>query len=137
MWKWIEKRQTTIIIYVAIAIALFVGVHWYGNWQRALGEAQGRQYVTDQLIKEKEKEWTEREKEIAAARADIADKINILNRATERMLAERAEMEMSVDTELERIRNEREKGYQSAAAVPDNRVWTDIRAVSGQLSGTD
>jgi hypothetical protein len=137
MWKWIEKRQTTIIIYVAIGISLFVAVRIYGNRQWVLGEAQGRQYVTDRLVKEKEKEWAEREKEIAAAKADIADKINILSRATERMIAERAEMEMSVDTELERIRNEREKGYQSAAAVPDNRVWTDIRAVSGELSGTD
>ena len=121
-------------LWIVIVIGLLLITRWYGNHQWAKGEAQGRQYVSDKLIKEKEKEWAEREKEIAAARADIADKIKTLNRATARMITERAEMKMSFDADLERLRNEREKDYATAASVPDDRVWLDIRTASGELA---
>ena len=54
---------------------------------------------------------------------------------TAQIVAARTDLQKSLNVDLERIRDAREKDYQSAAFVSDDRVWSDIRSVSGDLSG--
>ena len=136
MWKWIiSPTGRTIAVYAAIVIASLLIARWYGNKQWAKGEAEGRRYAADKLTKEKEKEWAERERKLMDAAAKLREQAGAINTATAELAAARAGLQKSLDTDLERIRNEREKDYISAASVPDDRVWHDIRAASGYLSG--
>jgi hypothetical protein len=57
-----------------------------------------------------------------------------LTAATEQIARDRASLSRSLNDALERIRAERIHNYADAVAVPDDRVWDDIRAISRELA---
>ena len=135
MWTWIlSPKGRKIGIYAGIVIALLFIARWWGNHQWEKGEAKGRQTVAKEIEKQKSLEWARREKAIAEAESDVEERIKALNAVTAQMVAARASLQKSLAADIERVRNEREKDYRTAAAVPDNRVWSDIRDLSVELS---
>ena len=136
MWTWIiSPMGRKIALWAAIVIALFVGVRWYGNQQWAKGEAQGRQFVADQLIKEKKNEWAEREREITAKEAQADQRLEDLTQAAQAVHAARAVLMKNFDVTLKEMEADRVESYRYAGAVPDADLIAELRAISGTLAG--
>jgi hypothetical protein len=131
---WANPLARKLTLWAAIALAAGLALRWYGNRQWAQGEAQGRQTMAREMEKAKRAEWEARERELATAAADLDAEKHSLAAATEQIARDRATNKEILSVALERIRAERTNHYADAAAVPDDRVWRDIRAVSGQLA---
>jgi hypothetical protein len=115
------------MVYAAIAIALCIGIRWWGNSQWRKGEEQGRKAATAAVEKAKRAEWSAREKEIEAGSARLAVDRAAVEEARKSLAA-------SVRRQIAASSAEREKGYEIAAAVPDAAVWRELRAVSAGLA---
>lgn len=131
---WANPLARKLALWAAIALAAGLALRWYGNRQWARGEAQGRQTMAREMEKTKRAEWEARERELATAAADLDVEKRSLTAATEQIARDRANLSRSLNDALERIRAERMHNYADAAAVPDDRVWDDIRAISRELA---
>jgi len=121
-------------IFAVVAVFLFAGIHWYGNRQWSKGEEQGRQAMASTIEKQKQMEWARREKELAAAETEVAEKIEALRYITARMIQERADLQKSLKAEIGRLQDAKMADYQAVAAVADDEIWERLRAVSGELA---
>ncbi len=131
---WASPLGRRIMLWAAIGLAAGLCMRWYGNRQWAEGETQGRQTMAREVERQKRDDWEARERELATAAADLDAEKHSLAAAAEQIARDRANLSRSLNDALERIRAERMSYYADAAAVPDDRVWRDIRAVSGQLA---
>jgi len=131
---WTNPLARKCIFYGAAILGIFLCLRWYGNSQWKRGEQQGRQTMAREIERSKRAEWEARERELATAAADLDAEKHSLAAATEQIARDRATNKEILSVALERIRAERTNHYADAAAVPDDRVWRDIRAVSGQLA---
>ena len=132
MIDFFKSRQFLMAITIGLLLGMFA--RYYGNKQFERGFQNGKQAVAKEIEKWKLEEWARREKEIAAAEATMELRIKDLHAATADVARQRASIQKTFIADLERVRNEREKDYRTAAAVPDNRVWSDIRDLSIELS---
>ena len=136
MWKWIiSPTGRTIAIYTAIVIASLLIARWYGNKQWTKGESEGRQFVADQLIREKEKEWAARERQIAETKAMLEEQTLILNHATTEIINARAQLRDQYTALTARETVRREADEKIITAVPDSELRAAIRAISAELAG--
>ena len=117
----------------AVAIALFVAVQWYGNKQWSKGEAQGRQFVADQLVKEKEKDWAERERKIEDTKTLIEEQTEMLKQITAQVAAARAQLKDQYAAITARETAQRDADERIIASVPDSDLRAAIRAISAEL----
>jgi uncharacterized protein HemX len=131
---WANPLARKLALWAALALAAGLALRWYGNRQWAQGEAHGRQTMAREIERQKRAEWEARERELAAAAADLDAEKRSLTAATEQISRDRANITRSLNDALERIRAERMDNYADAAAVPDDRVWDDIRAISRELA---
>lgn len=131
---WAQPWFRRVVFYGAAILAISWCLRWWGNSQWLKGEQQGRQTMAREIEREKREEWEDRERALAAAAADIATEKRSLTAATEQIARDRAVLSRSLSDALARIQAERMHNYADASAVPDDRVWDDIRAVSRQLA---
>ena len=136
MWKWIISptgRKAAAIMVIVIGSLLIA--RWYGNKQWAKGESEGRQFVADQLIREKEKEWAARERQIAETKAMLEEQTLILNHATTEIINARAQLRDQYTALTARETVRREADEKIITAVPDSELRAAIRAISAELAG--
>lgn len=131
---WANPLARKLALSAAIALAAGLTLRWYGNRQWAQGEARGRQTMAQEMERQKRAEWDAREQELAAAAADLDAERRSLAAATEQIARDRVSLFRSLNDALERIRAERMSNYANSAAVPDDRVWDDIRTISRELA---
>lgn len=138
MIAWIASPLARkFILYGAAGAAIFLCLRWWGNRQWQQGEHQGRQAATLEIERLKAAEWKAKEDAIAADAASVADEKRSVRAAAEQLARDRASIQESFKTALARIQAERLNQYADSAAVPDDRIWRDIRTVSGQLAAHD
>ena len=133
---WIIRNWKPCLIAIA-TISLFFAVRWWGNHQWAKGEQKGRLSVAADIEKAKLEEWKARENTILAEEKELASERQQAARTTEQLNRDREALRRSLADSMRVISDERMEGYVFAAATPDDRVWTDIRAISRELAGTD
>jgi len=131
---WAQPWFRRVAFYCAATLAIFWCLRWYGNRQWQRGEARGRQIMAREIEEAKKEEWAARERDLEAAAAGLAAERQSLVSAADQIARDRANLNRSLNDALESIRAERIRHYADAAATPDDRVWHDIRVVSGQLA---
>ena len=136
MIAWILRNQRYCLIGLAI-VSLCIAVRLWGNHQWAKGEQQGRQAAASDIEKAKIEEWKARETAIAAGEQALASERRQLGSMSDQLNRDREAWRRSFTDSVSTISTERMDGYAKAAATPDDRVWIDIRIISGQLAGAD
>lgn len=122
------------ILYGGAILVISLLLRWYGNTQYYRGEQQGRVSMSRELERQKNAEWAERERVLAAAEETIAAEKYAVDAAIDRMNRDRADLSRTLRDGLAQIQRERMKDYESAAAVTDDQLWDAIRAISGELA---
>jgi len=131
---WGNPITRKIIIYCAISLSILYGLRLYGNRQLAKGEARGRLTMGRDIEKQKQAEWKAKDAAIAQATKTLDDERRTVLAAAEQIRQDRANLSKTLSGSLAAIQQERMRQYANAAAVPDNRIWDDIRAVSRELA---
>ena len=134
LWAIPKVKVITIAGVVAIVICSFVGVRWYSNKQWAKGEQAGRQNVAEQILREKEKEWADREQQLQETSAKLEEQMRVLNRATAEIITARVALRDSLIETTARATVQREADEKIVFAVPDSDLRAAIRAVSDELA---
>jgi hypothetical protein len=125
-------RKTAIC--AVIAIALFVGVRWYGNRQWAQGAEEGFVRAVTKIERVKRAEWAERERDIAAKEAQAKQRLQDLTQAAQAVHAARAVLIKNFDVTLKELEADRVESYRYAGSVPDADLIAALRAASGALA---
>ena len=133
---WIMRNWKPCLIGLGI-VSLFFAVRWWGNHQWAKGEQKGRQSAAADIEKAKAAEWAVERSAIAAEAKELASEKQQLERIVEQLSRDREALRSSLNASARATERERMEGYANAASVPDDRVWTDIRAISRELAGVD
>jgi hypothetical protein len=131
---WANPLARKIIIYAGIALAVLYGLRLWGNTQWSKGEAQGRLTMGRDIERQKQAEWKAKEAQIAQVAATVDAERSVITAASEQLRQDRANLSRTLSDARSAIQRERMSGYANAASVPDNRIWDDIRAVSGKLA---
>jgi len=124
---WANPLARKIAIYAAIALGILYAGRLLLNKHDSRIEQETRVKVTGELLKLKAGEWKAKEAAIATGKQAVDNERLALAQ-------DRANLTRSVDTTLAAIRKEKVGQYANASAVPDDRIWLDIRTVSGQLA---
>ena len=135
LWAIPKVKAFTIVGVAAIVIGSFVGVRWFSNKQWAKGELAGRQNVAEQILREKEKEWTEREQQIENSKAMIEEQMRALNRVTAEVVSARLTLRDQYAALAATANAERSADERVIASVPDSELRAAIRAISRELAG--
>jgi hypothetical protein len=123
------------IILCAVSIgAILYGLRLWGNSQWYKGETQGRITATQSIEKAKRDEWKAKEAAIAAGTATLDTEKRAVMAATDQLAADRATIGRNLKDGLAQIQRERNRQYESTAAVPDTLLWDAIRTVSAELA---
>jgi type IV secretory pathway VirB4 component len=129
-WSFIKGiSPKTWLIIGACVLILFFG-KLYGDRRYN----QGKIDTMDYIEKEKKDEWEAKDKELDQIKANLAAEKDSLALEREAITKERTNMYSVLAENIREIRNERLRGYETAATVPDDRIWNDIRVVSRQLA---
>lgn len=123
-----------LTLYGVGILAICLCLRWWGNAQWRKGETAGRLYEAKAIEKAKRAEWAAKEDAIAAAEKDIGTEKQAVATAAEQISRDRANLSRTLADGLQAIQNERARQYANAAAVPDNRIWDDIRTISRELA---
>jgi hypothetical protein len=130
---WANPLARKFIIYGGAALAILLCLRWWGNAQWRKGETAGRIYEAKAIEKAKQSEWAAKDAAIAAAAKNIDSDKQSVKADQEALKRDRANLSRTLSDSLADIQKERMRQYANAAAVPDNRVWEDIRAISREL----
>jgi|WetSurSiteA1Bulk_404760.scaffolds.fasta_scaffold02632_5 hypothetical protein len=137
-WIALKIGLSEFIVKLTLAGLLLVGILYglrlWGNKQWYKGEAQGRLTVAADIEKRKQAEWKTRELALKQSAADLANEKATVSAAADQLAQDRMTLSKTLSSSLAAIQAERVRLYASAAAVPDNRIWDDIRAISRQLA---
>jgi len=129
-WSFIKGMSPkTWLIIGACILVLFFG-KLYGDRKYN----QGKIDTMDYIEKEKKAEWEAKEAELDNIKVGLAAEKDALAVEREAISKERTNMYGVLADNIREIRNERLRGYETAATVPDDRIWNDIRVVSRQLA---
>jgi hypothetical protein len=131
---WSNPLARKIIIYCAITLGILYGLRLWGNKQWQKGETQGRMAMGKDIEKQKQAEWKAKEAAIAQATKTLDEEKRSVLAATEQLRQDRVNLSRTLTDAQAAIQRERARAYANAAAVPDNRIWDDIRAISRELS---
>lgn len=131
---WANPLARKLITYGAVIAAICLCLRWWGNAQWQKGETAGRMYEAKAIEAAKKKEWAAKEGAIVIAAKNLDAEKRAVEAAAEQIRKDRTDLSRSLADSLAAIREERMRQYAHAAAVPDDRVWRDIRVMSGQLA---
>jgi hypothetical protein len=87
-----------------------------------------------ELEKQKQAEWKAKEAELEAGAATVANEKRAVEAAVEQLSRDRATIARSLKDALAARTAAERRDYANASAVPDSRIWNDIRAVSAELA---
>lgn len=123
-----------LIIWAAIIAAAAWGIRLYTNRIYSQGKEAGRFEMSTEIIKAKQEEWAAKEKQLQVTAENLAAEKRSIEAAADQLSRDRANISRALSDGLTAIRQERTRQYANAAAVPDDRVWAELRAISEQLA---
>jgi len=129
-----HKMTVTIIGIIGILLAGGAALRWYGNAQWSKGVEKGRQGVADQIIKDKEQEWAERDEAITAKNREADRRLTDIMDAAKAVQNARTVLMQNFDVTLKEMEVARVEAYRYAGTVADADLISELRAVSRELA---
>jgi hypothetical protein len=136
MALWANPLVRKIALYAAITLACLYALRLYGNAQWKKGEAKGRITATEAIEKEKIKEWKAKEDALILGAKEIGIEKQAVTEARIQVNVDRANLSRTLKDALAKLQAERGRQYENAVAIPDDKLWDAIRALSGELAST-
>jgi ASC-1-like (ASCH) protein len=130
VWGFLKGISPRTWIIIAVCVVGLYGVKKYGDHKFSQGKIEMSKIIEEQ----KKEEWDAKEEELKKVEADLQSQKDALTLEREAISNERTKMYSVLADNIREIRNERLRGYETAATVPGDRIWNDIRVVSRQLS---
>jgi hypothetical protein len=132
-WTWILGHKK-LVGYAAVILAICWFARIYGNRKFEEGAQVGRTAAAAEVEKAKKAEWAAKEAELLKNFEQLDAEKSELAKVGEQLITDRYALDKRLQAGIDALRNERLAGYERSAAVPDDRVWRDVRALSGQLA---
>jgi hypothetical protein len=122
------KKYQQYFIYAGIAVAIFMGLRYWGNTQYYKGDTSGRKAMASEIEKTKAKEWADQEAQIAKDRADVEILIQGNNAQLLALQQARSAASQQFKAQLDTIDARAKEATSNALQVPVSDLPDAIRA---------
>lgn len=129
IWTFLKGISPKTWLIIGLVVVGLFFVKMYGNHRYT----SGMKDMSKVIEKEKKEEWEAKDKEIKAARDLLKADQEAFAIEKAASAEEKARIYNLLAQSLSANRDERIRGYESAASVPDDMVWHDIRIISRNL----